>query len=102
MQVTSSAKKLKTNVPGRPQGLPSTSLLPNERIGAQPSAEPWESLVTECEPQDLFDNIMNNAHAGNVDKAVRELVRTIDLTFRVGFLYFRSNTRLTRTKVQTV
>lgn len=72
LQVTSSAKKLKTNVPGRPQGLPSTPLLPSERIGAQPSAEPWEALVAECEPQDLFDNIMNNAHGGNVDKAVRK------------------------------
>lgn len=70
LQVGSSAKKLKANIPGRPQGLPSTSLLPSERVSSQPSAEPWDALVLECEAQDLFDNVMNSVHAGNVDKAV--------------------------------
>lgn len=65
-----SAKKLKGSIPGRPQGLPSSSVLSSERIGAQPSVEPWEALAVECEPQELFDSVMNNAHAGNVDKAV--------------------------------
>lgn len=67
------AKKLKVALPGRAPGLPSTSLLASDRLVAQPSVEPWEALVLESEPQDVFDLIITNSQAGNTDKAVSNL-----------------------------
>lgn len=69
MQVASSSKKMKVALPVRPPGLPST--LSTDRASSLPAVEPWEALAVECEPQELFDQIMTNTHGGNVDRAVR-------------------------------
>lgn len=68
LQVSSSSKKMKVSLPVRPTGLPST--LSADRVSSQPTVEPWEALILECEPQDLFDQIMTNSNAGNTDRAV--------------------------------
>lgn len=66
-----SAKKLKGNIAGKPPTLPSSSFLSS---AAQPAAEPWEALAAECEPQELFDRIVNYGQAGNTDRAVSVFV----------------------------
>lgn len=70
-------KKLKVNIPGRPTTLTQPGLLGTDRIVTQPSAEPWESLVLECEPQEVFDQILISAQAGNTDKSVSYILGAI-------------------------
>ncbi|CAG9856871.1 unnamed protein product [Phyllotreta striolata] len=60
-------KKIKVNIAGaRPSG---SSLLPIERITVG-QAEPWESLVLECDLGEAFDNILTQINSDNIDKAI--------------------------------
>lgn len=68
------SKKMKVNLPGTRPGIPGASgsgLLPLDRMGpGTTGVEPWEALATECEVNELFDNVVNQIVNESTDKAV--------------------------------
>ncbi|CAH1990514.1 unnamed protein product [Acanthoscelides obtectus] len=72
------SKKLKVNMPGSRPGISSCNLLTMDRTGSQsPGVEPWESLVVECDINDLFENIVAQINQDNTEKAVGYLLGLI-------------------------
>ena len=68
------SKKMKVSIPNRPQGMPGpsvSSLHSSDRTQSQTGAEPWETLVIECDPCDLVEYVLSNVQLGNMDKCVR-------------------------------
>lgn len=68
------SKKLKVNLPGTRPGIPGASgsaLLSLDRMGpGTTGVEPWEALATECEVNELFENVVTQITSESTDKAV--------------------------------
>nr|CAI5827213.1 unnamed protein product [Callosobruchus analis] len=73
------SKKLKVNMTGSRPGISSCNLLTMDKAaGSQsPGIEPWESLVVECDMNDLFENIVAQINQDNTEKAVGYLLGLI-------------------------
>ncbi|KAF5278356.1 hypothetical protein FQA39_LY05845 [Lamprigera yunnana] len=71
------SKKIKSNIPVRSSGLGSASSShTTDRVPAV-AAEPWEALALDCDINDMCENTLIAANAGNIDKAVSYILGVI-------------------------
>ncbi|KAF2879696.1 hypothetical protein ILUMI_26472 [Ignelater luminosus] len=80
LQSVPPSKKIKNNIPGRTPGIGgsgNSSHIPDRAGPAVAGTEPWEVLVTDCEPAELFDSVITCVNAGNTDKAVSYILGAV-------------------------
>lgn len=78
------SKKIKSGISNRSPTIGvvnAPSHIVGDRPGVPPIAgvEPWESLTIDCDPIELFENVVTCVSSGNMDKAVGYVLGAIKL-----------------------